>query len=430
MIQQYRQHRRDKMAAIRQNYEIYEQNGLYFARGAVDMTTLCEGPDASVVIQDALNRVAGAGGEVHLQPGDYPLAQPLRLADKVRLSGSGRGSTLHVGGEMGIFGERSHGVTVTNLALMPAATGEARNGSNASEQTGVCLSSCGDCTLKNLYVTGFDGYGIRLREHSFLCHISDCHLSGNARTNLLLEDQYIGEYGDFVPNLVTGCTIYGGGKGIETKRAIVVNIVGCQVYQTQGTAFHIHSESNSVLISGCRSFQITGCAVVVEDTDEFNLSSNIFCWHTEHGVVVRRARWGAIVGNEIIDTGSYNTTAVNFTDTQDQVPPDFTNCIGLDLDDVHGYNITGNTIFNWGVCPPMQVGIRENGACFSNIIGNNNINYFLDAPLTSQGRETIVGPNQGYAEAAHQVRSMGNVLQTFRPQRTLDFIRRLSTGNE
>lgn len=38
--------------------------------------------------------------------------------------------------------------------------------------------------------------------------------------------------GAFVPNLVTNCTIFGGGKGIETKRAIVLNIVGCMVYQT------------------------------------------------------------------------------------------------------------------------------------------------------------------------------------------------------
>jgi hypothetical protein len=370
-----------------------------------------------VAIQVALDEVSATRGAVHLQPGDYLLRQPLHLREGVRLSGSGRGSVLHVGGEIGIMGDRAHGASVVNLALKPA---ESR-----AKQSGVCLAGSGDCTLDSLYVMGFDGNGIWLRDNSFLCHISDCHLAGNANTNLLLENMYRGEYGDFIPNLITGCTIYGGGKGIETARAIVVNIVGCQVYQTAGTAFHIHSESNSVLISGCRSFQITGCAVVVEDTDEFNLSSNILCWHTEDGVVIRRSRWGAVVGNEIIDSGSYNNAAENFTARLDQVPTSFTNRLGIDLDDVHGYNITGNTIFNWGVCPPLQMGIRENSSCFSNTIGNNNVNYYLDAPVVSAAKESTVGFNQGYAAAAHQVRSMGQTLQTFQPERTAEFIRRL-----
>jgi hypothetical protein len=71
------------------------------------------------------------------------------------------------------------------------------------------------------------------------------------------------------------------------------------------------------------------------------------------------------------------------------------------------------------------MGIRENSSCFSNTIGNNNVNYYLDAPVVSAAKESTVGFNQGYAAAAHQVRSMGQTLQTFQPERTAEFIRRL-----
>jgi hypothetical protein len=90
-----------------------------------------------------------------------------------------------------------------------------------------------------------------------------------------------------VPNLVTNCIVYGGGKGIECSRTIVLNIVACVIYQSQDVAYYVGNTSNSVLISGCRSFQIGSHAVVADGSHEFNLSSNIFCWHEGHGMLVR-----------------------------------------------------------------------------------------------------------------------------------------------
>ncbi|SRR6266545_4155611 len=51
-------------------------------------------------------------------------------------------------------------------------------------------------------------------------------LAGNRRANLYFDTLRAGQYGNFVPNLVTNCLIYGGGKGIECHRAIALNIPG------------------------------------------------------------------------------------------------------------------------------------------------------------------------------------------------------------
>src|SRR6266542_3382251 len=124
-------------------------------------------------------------------------------------------------------------------------------------------------------------------------------LAGNGRANLYLDTLRAGQYGNFVPNLVTNCLIYGGGKGIECHRAIALNIVACAVHQTHGAAYHIHSRSHSVAISGARSYQISGDAVLVEDSHEFSLSGSVLCWHTGHGVAARDACWGTIAGNSV-----------------------------------------------------------------------------------------------------------------------------------
>jgi hypothetical protein len=51
--------------------------------------------------------------------------------------------------------------------------------------------------------------------------------------------------------------------------------------------------------------------VVADHSHEFNLSSNIFCWHERHGVLIQDRNWGTIAGNEVIDTGSYNPGGVD-----------------------------------------------------------------------------------------------------------------------
>jgi hypothetical protein len=164
-------------------------------------------------------------------------------------------------------------------------------------------------------------------------------LAGNQKANLYLENLNWGTYGNFIPNLVSNCTIYGGGKGIECNYVIVLNIIGCNIYQTNDIGIHIYKQSNSVLVNSCRTFQISSDAMVVEKSDELNVTGNIFCWSTGNGIVVKNAAWGNISGNNIIDNGSYNPGGINFKSTFDDVKEKMPLMNGISLSGVKGYVI-------------------------------------------------------------------------------------------
>jgi hypothetical protein len=83
----------------------------------------------------------------------------------------------------------------------------------------------------------------------------------------------------------------------------LANIVGCTVYQPTQYAYHLRRACNSILISGRRSFQVEKHAVVMENTHKLNISSNIFCWHRNYGIVLKDMSWGTVCGNEFIDSG-------------------------------------------------------------------------------------------------------------------------------
>jgi hypothetical protein len=315
-----------------------------------------------------------------------------------------------------VFGEGIHGACVADLAV----AAEPRGGGVA----GVVLASCGDCRVRDVLALGFARYGVWIRSSSFLCEVRGCQLVDNREANLFLDTLREGRAGDYIPNLVTNCMIYGGGRGIECKSAIVVNIVACAVYQTSDTAYYLHEDSNSVVLSGCRSFQISGDAVVVEDSHELNITGNIFCWHTGHGIVVRDSFWGTIAANEIIDTGSYNTGQRDRTSTHEDVPADFENRDGIRLSGVRGYHVGGNTVFNWGVAPPLAVGIREEERCLKNQIVNNNINWFRDADVISRGEGSTCEGNVSHVEPyrGRWEREGKLALQTFNTGLTRAFI--------
>jgi hypothetical protein len=375
------------------------------------------GRDAGAVIQAAVDAAAPGGGEVRLAAGRYPVAAPVKMRSHVRLHGGGRGTRLiAAGSEAAVLCEGLDGAEVAGLALLPAERGKTR--------AGLVMDACGDCQATNLFAGGFGEHGIWLRNHAFLCTIRGCSAAGNGQSNIFLDTlAEKGRSGEFIPNLVADCMVYGGGEGIETRRTIVANIVGCCVFQTHGTGFHIHSESNSVVINGCRTFQVGKYAVLLEDTDEFNLSGNIFCWHLEDGVVIRNARWGSVCGNEIIDTGSFNSGAPDRSATWDTLPGGLPPFSGLKLVNVHGYNITGNTIFNWPVCPPMEYGVYEDEACFKNSIVGNNINFFTKQDVLSKGSESLCANNVGFGELPHQRRGgLQTFFQTFQTNLTRQFI--------
>ena len=383
---------------MEQDFRIVTDGDHYYVFGTIDSKQLFKSTHAQEAIQFAIDQHGSQGGQVVISKGEFPLDESIQLKDRIHLLGSGRATRLVVtesnSSGIGVVCNQVNGIIISNISFTA--------GDNSEAKIGILIDDCGDSKVLNVFCVGFAEYGISMRNNSFLNEIRGCHLAGNKKANLHCEKLAKGRFGDFLPNLVTNCIIYGGGKGIELNRVIVMNIVACMIYQTGEPAFHLHSVSNSVLISGCRTFQITGPAVLVEDSDEFNCSSNVFCWHTEQGILLKNVRWGTITGNEIIDSGSYNSGEKDRETPLEELPEDFPLYDGIEMHNTHGYHVGGNTIFNWKVAPKIRIGIFEDSLSSKNVIANNNINYFADADVVSQGKETIVSDNVSLKDEAHQ----------------------------
>ncbi|MGE4489727.1 MAG: right-handed parallel beta-helix repeat-containing protein [Kiritimatiellales bacterium] len=359
-----------------QDCEIYSDGTGFSVRGQINHEILHQTQNATEAIQFALDNLHNEGGEVILHRGTYPLDEPIQLKNRVILRGKGRGSKLSITAAnaqgVGIVCEGLKGAVITDLALTPAKS--------VAGVAGIILDSCGDCQVHDVLCQGFATYGIWVRNSSFLCEISSCQLVDNQTANLYLEDLCKGRAGDFLPNLVTDVTIYGGGVGIECNRALVVNITECILLHTKKYGIYVHNESNSVLISGCRTYQIETDAVVLEESHEINISSNIFCWHRGHGVILDGVKWGTVSANNIIDSGVRT--------------PDKSLRNGLILkNDTRGVQVSGNAIFNWGDQTPMEWGVIEDDSCVKNIIAYNNINFFTCGGVQSSGRESVESHN-------------------------------------
>lgn len=404
---------------MKQSIIVYADDNRYVAVGGITHERLFTDDSASQVIQQAC---AATSGEVLLESGEYTLTSPIRLRDNVTLRGRGRLTCLRVRGETGIHLTGINGAQVTDLRLIAEGA-----------RYGVIVDNCGDCKVRDVICMGFADYGLWLCHESFLCEVRGCSLAGNGKANLYLDHLALPRDGDgnpvfsrmglFLPNLITQCLIYGGGKGIECRYALLANIVGCTIYHATTAGIHLHSISNSVLINGCRTYQTTGTAILIEDSNELNLSGNVFCWHTEHGIVIRRSRWGVVTGNEIIDTGSWNSGARTFNDTPDSaLPTNFTPFEGIQLRDVHGYTVSGNTIFNWPVCPPMQIGIDADEHSSNNTFTGNNINYYLVDAISDRGVSSTVANNIGCDSPPHYPPGDKKVLQSYDPTLTSEFI--------
>jgi hypothetical protein len=404
-----------------QNVYVVQDGATYSALTDLTREVLHSSPSASAVVQAAIDALAGTGGVVTIGRGTFRVTEPIQLASQVDLRGSGRGSRMVVDptneAGIGLLGLGISGVVVADL-MLAAEHGRA--------SAGIVLDGCGDCKLQGLFCAGFGSYGIWLRNSSFLCEISGCSLAGNGRANLYLDTLRAGQYGNFIPNLVANCTIYGGGKGVECHRAIALNIVACTVHQTHGSAFHIHSRSHSVALSGVRSYQISGDAVLIEDSHEFGLSGSVLCWHTGHGVAARGACWGAITGNQITDSGSYNPGGPDRTLAFDALPPDLPLHNGIDLRNVRGYQVSGNTIFNWNAAPPLGCGVCEDDASFKNSIVGNSVNFYADTAVRSAGQQSIAHDNMAHAELPYNDMQTAidaqRKLQSFEPALTDRFI--------
>jgi hypothetical protein len=274
------------------------------------------------------------------------------------------------------------GAVVSDLSTKPVK----RN----TKLAGVVVDDCGDTQVRDVFAQGFASYGIWLKNNSFLCEIKSCKAADNAVANIALEEFWEkGRGGDFVPNLVSNCITYRGGTGIQGNRALVVNVVGCVVYQPEKYGYHFFNSSNSVLLSGCRTYQVEKDAVRIEDSHELNVSSNIFCWTRGDGIVMSNVSWAAINANNVIDCGT--------RDREGKLR------VGIVLvKNTKGVQVTGNTIFNWGDQPMLLKGIQEDATCYKNLFASNNIDYFKEEAIDSKGKESSVGLNVTEKNTSHQ----------------------------
>ena len=395
-----------------QDYEIYQDGELFIARGKITHEQLISGKDASRIIQAAVDALPESGGEVLIHRGEYPIHKQVNLKSRITLRGSGRSTRLMVSiadSEVaGVKLEGLKGTKVTDMELISADENLAF--------AGIHMKHCGDCEINDLYCEGFPGYGIYVNDRSFLNTIDNCSLASNKKAAVKMEKlSGGGRGGDYVPNLITDCTIYGGGRGIEFVNVLVANIVGCQIYQTEGPAFHFSEWTCSVVISGCRTFQILDDVFVAENSNEMCITGNTFCWQEGHGIVLDSSSWGTITGNMIIDNGSINMFDParhpfikyqadpnrQFIDTAIPGKPIPLKHGVVLKNHCKGYTVTGNAIFNWPATPKMGWGIIEDSSCFKNVFVANNINKCEYGDILSEGMESEVHSNISFIEGAY-----------------------------
>ncbi|MDF1514152.1 MAG: right-handed parallel beta-helix repeat-containing protein [Anaerolineae bacterium] len=400
------------------NYIIVKQADQYAVYNAIPQQLLFTSNTAQETFAFAVSRVGNAGGQIGVGPGEFILDSPITLANNISLRGSGRGTRLLVSSinqaGVGILCENLVGVEIGNLTI------SGKN--NPHAVAGLVLDGCGDCTVHDVFCVRFAQYGMWIRNETILSEIRGCSLAGNGQANIFFDKHRRGQYGDFIPNLLSNCKIYGGGKGIDCLETTVLNINACLIYQTRDIAIHIRDVSYSVLVTGCRTFQIGSDAVVVENTGEFNLSSNILCWHTGHGVIIRNCGWGTIAANEIIDSGSYNAGVKDFTSRISDVPPYIPLYNGISLVNARGFNVTGNTIFNWPQARKLKNGIFEDSQCRKNSFVANNINYYGNAGIDTSGTDTHISANVLDPDRPHDGNPQEKYHQSFMTQLTDAFI--------
>ncbi len=371
--------------AIAEDLDLYQNDNTFVARGQISGDVLTENSSAAVTIQTAIDWLAeSGGGEVALQRGVYPLDQPVSLRDRTTLRGKGSSTRLVAtpANEAGtaVLMQTLKAAELSDLLVEPASPNQGT--------AGVVIDNSGACRVSKVKVQGFRDHGLWLRNNSFLCEIVSSEFVDNGVANVFCEKlREGGRGGNYLPNLFSSCRLYGGQRGFVMTHALVVNVVGCLVSHTRGTAFELSAHSNSVQITGCRTYQIGGDALTTHDSHELNASSNIFSWHRGNGIVLSESSWITVTGNNVIDTG--------VRDPGGQLKT------GL----VVGSNstavlVSNNNIFNWGDQPKMAHGITEDATCSMNQFIGNNINYFAGEAVRSEGRGTVATDNVSHGPKA------------------------------
>ncbi|MGC1481085.1 MAG: right-handed parallel beta-helix repeat-containing protein, partial [Chthoniobacterales bacterium] len=200
-----------------------------------------------------------------------------------------------------------------------------------------------------------------------------------------LLDSDKGRGGDWVPNLVIGCSsVADEGHGFWISNSFCTNLVGCQTYQAKGHGYLIDRASNSTCLSGCRAYQGYQNGIMVDAASELNVSSTIICWNKGNGIECRKVVWGTITANEFIDNGARTE------------PRQYGVLI---RGGSRGLQVSGNAIFNWPGHQPMIDGIHEEADCADNHFTANNVNHFKGEGVVSLGSRSLSGNNLVSAKA-------------------------------
>jgi hypothetical protein len=324
--------------------------------------------DCARYLEDAFE---GEGGLIEIGVGSFRLEEPWRLPAEVSLQGKGRHTLIYSEQPLSALLETvsNNGVVIENLALQ---------GEDAVEN-GLVVRDCIDCEFRNLNVRDFTKCGILVKDASFMNKLSNNTTLNNGDAGTFIKDCESGRGGDWVPNLVTGCSSIGErGHGFMTANSFCINFTACSVYQPLGHGFYIAGHSNSVCISGSRVFESALNGIMVEDSHEINISSNIICWNQKNGCELDYVVWGTVSANNFIDNGG----RVN------------ENAYGIHLRNyTKSLQISANAIFNWPEHIPMRCGVYEEESCSYNQISCNNINYFTEEAVKSLGANSAVRDN-------------------------------------
>lgn len=378
------------------DYSIYKKDNLFIAKHETDGTLAIKNKSVDVVLQQLLKNLKDVGGSIELMSGEYPIQQQLVIPSHVTISGKGASTVILIEETANIasafYSDSTSKVIIQDLAI---------NAENPEkDHSGIIFNHVGDGLVNNVSISGMGAYGVWYRDRTFLSEVRGCKISDSGISGIFFQGlRTNSRAGDFVPNLITNCIIYGGNHGIELESSLVTNIVACEVYMTQSVAFYLHDHSNSTLISGCRTFQIQDDAVRVVNSHELNVSGNIFCWHDGHGIVLDNVVWGNVNGNNFIDNGHINIVPEDGNYSYWVEVPDSLNvldslkCGIYATNETKGISISGNAVFNWGSNAPLKHGIHEDSSCSENIIIGNNINYSHFTGVLSEGANSVESNN-------------------------------------
>lgn len=378
------------------DYLVSQTGTQFIAKNKKDGSTVRKEDKAGLLLNLLLENLKESGGSIEILSGIYKISNPLEVPSHVSISGSGASTVLlsdqATGLEAIFISDSTTKVTIKNLMI---SSENADNNSSA-----IIFDHCGDCQVKDVSISGMGSYGIWFRDRTFLSEVRGCKISNSGKSGIFFQGlRNKSRAGDFLPNLITNCIIYGGKNGITLENSLVTNIISNEVHMTEGPGFHIKDHSNSTLISGCRTFQIQNDAVKVENSHELNVSSNIFCWHDGNGILLDNVIWGTVNGNNFIDNGHINffnkdeafTYWVNAPDSINIL--DSLKCGIYATSGTRGLTFSGNAIFNWGSNVPLKHGVYEDSLCHENIILGNHINYSKGQGILSEGQKSQVGMN-------------------------------------